>query len=89
MTPFALGLDKNPANYVPLSPLSFLRRAAEVYPERLALVHGDRRHTWRQIYARCGRLASALKRRGVGRGDTVAIIAPTSPPCSRPTMAFR
>ena len=79
MTPFALGLDKNPANYVPLSPLSFLRRAAEVYPERLALVHGDRRHTWRQIYARCRRLASALKRRGVGRGDTVAIIAPNVP----------
>jgi len=79
MTSFALGLEKNPANYVPLSPLSFLRRAAEVYPERLALVHGNQRHTWRQIYARCRRLASALRRRGVGPGDTVAIIAPNTP----------
>jgi len=79
MTPFALGLEKNLANYVPLSPLSFLRRAAAVYPERLAVVHGDRLHTWRQIYARCRRLASALQRRGIGPGDTVAIIAPNVP----------
>jgi len=79
MTSFALGLEKNPANYVPLSPLSFLRRVAEVYPERLAVVHGDQRHTWRQIYARCRRFASALRRRGVGPGDTVAIIAPNIP----------
>jgi fatty-acyl-CoA synthase len=79
MTPFALGLDKNPANYVPLSPLSFLRRTADVYPDRLAVIHGDQRHTWRQTYARCRRLASALQRRGVGAGDTVAIIAPNVP----------
>ena len=79
MTPFALGLDKNPANYVPLSPLSFLRRAADVYPERVAVIHGDQRHTWREIYTRCRRLASALRRRGVGPGDTVAIIAPNIP----------
>ena len=79
MTPFALGLDKNPANYVPLSPLSFLRRTADVYPERLAVIHGDQRRTWRQTYARCRRLASALQRRGVGAGDTVAIIAPNVP----------
>jgi len=79
MTPFALGLEKNPANYVPLSPLSFLRRAAEVYPERLAVVHGAQRHTWRQTYTRCRRLASALQRRGVGPDDTVAIIAPNVP----------
>ena len=79
MTPYALGLEKNPANYVPLSPLSFLRRAADVYPERLAVIHGDQRHTWRQIYARCRRLASALQRRGIGAGDTVAVIAPNIP----------
>ena len=79
MTPFAFGLDKNPANHVPLSPLSFLRRAADVYPERLAVIHGDQRRTWRQTYARCRRLASALQRRGVGAGDTVAIIAPNVP----------
>ena len=79
MTPYALGLEKNRANYVPLSPLSFLRRAADVYPERFAVIHGDQRHTWRQIYARCRRLASALQRRGIGAGDTVAIIAPNVP----------
>jgi fatty-acyl-CoA synthase len=79
MTPFAFGLDKNPANYVPLSPLSFLRRTADVYPERLAVIHGEQRRTWRQTYARCRRFASALQRRGVGAGDTVAIIAPNVP----------
>ncbi len=79
MTSFVLGLEKNPANYVPLSPLSFLRRAAEVYPERLAVIHGDQRRTWRQIYARCRRLASALQRRGIAAGDTVAVIAPNVP----------
>jgi len=79
MTPFAFDLDKNPANYVPLSPLSFLRRTADVYPERLAVIHGEQRRTWRQTYTRCRRLASALQRRGVGAGDTVAIIAPNLP----------
>jgi fatty-acyl-CoA synthase len=79
MNPFELGLDKNAANYVPLSPLSFLRRAAEVYPNRPAVTHGDRRHTWSETYARCRRFASALRRRGVGAGDTVAVIAPNIP----------
>jgi fatty-acyl-CoA synthase len=77
--PYQLGLDKNPANYVPLSPLSFLRRTAKVYPDRAAVIHGDQRWTWRETYARCRRLASALHRRGVGRGDTVAVIAPNIP----------
>ncbi|HXV07795.1 MAG TPA: AMP-binding protein, partial [Burkholderiales bacterium] len=77
--PYELGLDRNPANYVPLSPLSFLRRAAAVYPERQAVVHGAHRTTWRETYARCRRLASALSRHGVGRGDTVAVIAPNVP----------
>jgi fatty-acyl-CoA synthase len=77
--PYDLGLDRNAANYVPLSPLSFLRRTAAVYPERLAVVHGAHRTTWRETYARCRRLASALSRHGVGRGDTVAIVAPNVP----------
>ncbi len=76
---FELGLDKNAANYVPLSPLSFLRRAASVFPDRLAVTHGSHRTTWRETYARCRRLASALARHGVGRGDTVAVIAPNVP----------
>ena len=79
MTPYNLGLDKNPANYVPLSPLSFLRRAADVYPDRVAVIHGHHRHNWRETYLRCRRLASALQRRGVGAGDTVAVMAPNIP----------
>jgi fatty-acyl-CoA synthase len=77
--PYDLGLDKNPANFTPLSPLSFLRRTATVYPDRLAVVHGGHRASWRDTYARCRRLACALARRGVGRGDTVAILAPNIP----------
>jgi len=79
VNPYDLGLDKNPANYVPLSPLSFLRRVAEVYPDRAAVIHGHHRHTWRETYLRCRRLASALQRRGVGPGDTVAVMAPNIP----------
>jgi fatty-acyl-CoA synthase len=79
VNPYIIGLDKNPANYVPLSPLSFLRRVAEVYPRRAALIHGAVRRSWRETYVRCIRLASALQRRGVGPGDTVAVIAPNIP----------
>jgi len=79
MNPYNLGLDKNPANYVPLSPLSFLRRAAEVYPDRPAVIHGKHRQSWRETYLRCRRFASALRRRAVGPGDTVAVIAPNVP----------
>ena len=57
---FERGLDRNIANFVPLSPLSFLRRAADVYPDKVAVIHGDRRHTYREFYERCCRLASAL-----------------------------
>jgi len=72
-------LGKTPANYVPLSPLSFLPRAAHVFPRQLAVVHGSIRRTWAQTYMRCRRLASALKRRGVKPGDTVALMAPNIP----------
>lgn len=72
-------LDKNPANYEPLSPLSFLRRTAEVFPHRLAVVHGSWRYDYATLYVRCRRLASALARRGIRRGDTVALIAPNTP----------
>ncbi|MGI9046476.1 MAG: acyl-CoA synthetase [Burkholderiales bacterium] len=76
---YEVGLDKNPANHVPLSPLSFLERAAYVYPHRIATIHGNRRITWRETYMRCRRLASALARRGIGAGDTVAVMAPNVP----------
>jgi fatty-acyl-CoA synthase len=79
LNPFEQGLPKNAANHVPLSPLSFLARAAEVYPDKPALIHGPLRQTWGQTYARCRRMASALARSGIGVGDTVAILAPNTP----------
>jgi fatty-acyl-CoA synthase len=72
-------LDKNPANYVPLTPISFLVRAARVFPDGLAVVHGERRIAYAALLERCRRLASALAARGVGRGDTVAVLAPNVP----------
>ncbi|MBM3535628.1 MAG: acyl-CoA synthetase [Alphaproteobacteria bacterium] len=78
-SPYDTDLDKNPANYVPLSPLGFLERAASVFPKRLSVVHGKARFTWAETYARCRRLVSALKKRGIGKGDTVAIMAPNVP----------
>ncbi len=77
--PYATGLDKNPANYVPLTPLTFIERSAYIYPERLATIHGQRRYTWRQAYQRSRRLASALATRGVGAGDTVAVMLNNTP----------
>ena len=72
-------LPKTPANYEPLSPLSFIKRTAAVFPRRTAIVHGDLRQSWAETYARCRRLASALAARGIGRGQTVAIMAPNTP----------
>jgi len=77
--PFETDLDKNPANHAPLTPLGFIERSASVYPERLAVVHGARRFTWKETYARCRRLASALARRGIGKGDTVAAMLANTP----------
>ena len=77
--PYELGLDKNPANFAPLSPLSFLERSASVYPDHPAVIHGEERYTWAQTYARCRRLASALIGRGVKPGQTVALMAPNIP----------
>ncbi len=67
------------ANYTPLSPLSFIERAASVYPQRTAVIHHDQHWTWHQTFARCRRLSSALKRRGFGLGDTIAIVATNIP----------
>jgi len=76
---FKQGLDPNPANFVPLSPLSLLERSAMVYPHKVAVIHGERRFGYRQLRERCVRLASALARRGIGPGDTVAVMAPNVP----------
>src|SRR5712691_6696260 len=77
--PFSVGLDKNAANFVPLSPLGFMRRSAAVYPDRTAVIHSERCYTWRQTYDRVRRLASALIAHGVRPGDTVAVMAPNVP----------
>ena len=74
------GLGRNAANYTPLSPVSFLPRAADVYPDKVAVVHGERTFTYREFHERCRRFASMLARHGIGRGDTVAVMAPNSPP---------
>ena len=71
MNPYSQNLDKCAANHQPLTPLTFLQRAAAVYPEQVAVVHGSLRHTYAEFYTRCRRLASALARRGIGKGDTV------------------
>lgn len=73
------GLDQVAANYEPLSPLTFLERAASVHPNKTAVVHGSVRRTWAETYQRCRQLASALSQQGIGVGDTVAIICPNLP----------
>jgi fatty-acyl-CoA synthase len=73
-------LPKTHANFAPLTPLTFIERAAYVYPDKLSIVHGGLRWSWAETYARCRRLASALARHAIGRNDTVAIMAPNTPP---------
>ena len=73
-------LPRNEANHAPLSPLAFIERTAEVYPDRLAIVHGELRQTWGETYKRCRQLASSLRRAGIGKNDTVAVMLPNTPP---------
>ncbi|NQW93148.1 MAG: acyl-CoA synthetase [Polaromonas sp.] len=77
---FDLGLPKTTANHAAQSPLAFIERTAEVYPNRLAVVHGNLRRTWLEVFTRCRQLASALEKHGVGKGDTVAVMLPNTPP---------
>ncbi|MGP9810868.1 acyl-CoA synthetase [Rhodopseudomonas sp. NSM] len=76
---YSIGLDKTPANYVALSPLSFLERTANVYPDHTSVVYEGRHYTWKETRARCRRFASWLSRSGIGRGDTVAAMLPNVP----------
>ena len=78
--PFNTGLDRNPANFQPLTPLTFLERAAGIMPEQVAIIHGSLRYTYGEFYRRSCRLASALSRQGMGRGDTVSALLPNVPP---------
>src|SRR5512146_2935753 len=77
--PYERDLDRTAANYAPLTPLSFIAWSAHTHPDRPAVIHGDRRFTWRETYARARRLASALAQRGIGAGDTVALMAANTP----------
>ena len=79
INPFETGLDRNPANFQALTPLTFIERAAAVYPNRPAVVHGEIRRSWGETYERCRRLASALERRGLKKGDAVAAVLPNVP----------
>ena len=77
--PYSIGLEKNTANYTPLSPLSFIERTATVYPQRISAIHGARSFTWAETYARSRRLASALQANGIGKSDTVAAMLSNTP----------
>ncbi|HUF75737.1 MAG TPA: acyl-CoA synthetase [Longimicrobiales bacterium] len=87
MSKYDLDLGKREANYTPLSPLSFLRRTAEVYPDRPAVRYGTDATSWGETYRRCVQLADALRRRGVGKGDTVAVLCPNTPPAVEVSFA--
>src|SRR3954464_4700673 len=78
-SPYDTDLDRNPANFQPLTPLPLLERAPAVFPERLAIVHGPLRRSYREFYARTRRLASALAKRRIGRGDTVSAVLANTP----------
>ncbi|MBY0532613.1 MAG: acyl-CoA synthetase [Xanthobacteraceae bacterium] len=78
-TAYDTDLDKNPANYQPLTPISFLERSAAVFPDHVAIIHGPMRRTYREFYARSKKLGSALAKRGIARGDTVAVLLANTP----------
>src|SRR5882757_4929656 len=78
-SPYDTDLDRNPANFQPLTPLTLLERAAAVFPDQLAIVHGPLRRNYREFYARARQLASALAKRGIGRGDTVSAMLANTP----------
>ncbi len=80
MSMYEQGLDKNPANFVSQSPLSFIERAAQVYPYKTAVIHGALQRNWAEVYSRCRSLASALQKIGIKRFDTVAVMLPNTPP---------
>jgi len=79
VNPYNTGLDRNPANHQPLTPLSFLERAASVFPDHTAIVHGALRRSYAEFYDRSRRLASALTQNGIGRGDTVSVLLHNTP----------
>ena len=79
MSHYNTNLDKNNANFVPLTPLSFLQRAKDIYPNYEAIVYEDRRYTWSEVFKRCIKFASALEKIGINKGDTVSFLAFNTP----------
>ena len=79
MNNFSVDLDKNNANYIPLTPLTFIERTKDVYPDYESIIYGHRSYTWLETYERCTKFASALDKYGIGLGDTVSIIAANTP----------
>jgi fatty-acyl-CoA synthase len=80
VNPYNQNLDPNPANYQPLTPLSFLERASDVFPDFVAIIHGSQRFTYREFYTRSKQLASALSQQGMTRGSTVSTLLMNTPP---------
>src|SRR5262245_61213024 len=78
-TPYDIDLDRNPANFQPLTPLGFLERAAAVFPNHTAIIHGSLRRTYREFYTRPRKLAAPLAKRGLRRGDTVSVMLANTP----------
>src|SRR6186713_2319608 len=78
-SPYDTDLDRNPANFQPLTPLTLLERAASVFPDQIAIVHGPLRRSYAEFYARARKLASALAQRGIKRGDTVSAVLANTP----------
>ena len=79
MNHYETNLNKNKANFVPLTPLSFLQRANDIYPTYEALIYEDRKYTWNEVYKRCVKFSSALKKIGIKKGDTVSFLAFNTP----------
>ena len=79
LTPYDIDLDRNAANFQPLTPLSFLERSAAVFPDHTAIIHGALRRSYAEFYARTRRLASVLAKRGIKRGDTVSALLANTP----------
>jgi fatty-acyl-CoA synthase len=79
MSAYDQHLDKNAANFQPLTPLTFLQRAAAVFPERTAIIHGKSRMNYATLYQRCRKLASGFAQRGIGKGDTVSVLLANTP----------
>ena len=79
MNSFSTHLDKNRANYIPLTPLTFIERTKDVYPDYESVIYGNRNYTWLKTYKRCTQFASSLEQQGIGLEDTVSIIAANTP----------